>query len=821
MKWSSLTRDSAPITHITAISRVIVITAVFFALLSFPFATAQEPTEEGAAWSGDDYSSPQPYSDSQFLATSDPSQWDYSQPALYENFAEIPLNQYEKIQWDRFEFGNAKFSMDNVPWDNYDSFPSSFHSSLAQSTEGLDKYCSSFGHGGCTFDFDAAAVAGITFDGNGLSSAAGYAELQRFPPGTSYTVDEQGVMIITPPRSVQAAGAYPSEWREGKVPALGKDTIAVIDLRSPDPRNKFRIGDTEIDGFFNYNLVGTEEWSITPGQMVRIKNIEVEVPFSQPSVIVYGIGDNALERNLRWLEGQEDGIQQIYTKLQEGKDHAVPRAVYFGDEVFIASDVVEGREPTYTVRFRRENPYVAINRARYGEQLHDDVLEISPLHGAFILERRSTLEVLRSPSATIAGNVRMRNGHRQINVEEGHVFSTAVVYEQQSDSVPMDIAIRMQDYAVPAYAETANSKGEKLGNTITIREEHKVDFDGTSHFSVSVDPNRVMSLGEDSFEVLDELKGTNVKDPFLIVVTPAKSNRPEEHNAIREATELLQANLGPDVYPITIELENAGFDIESVSSSEQDRRLEIHQRALNRLQDEKSLGKYNFRVIGHSAASFSVFGSRIERQGVATAGIEDIQGGLPYDRQVSFSEKHIPRLLGCSIADEEVNGWGSRFVDEKVQTGEYIEVSADSLSDDIRYGCQAASNVYGCMLEKSGADVLVLPTGVTALGERAARERNANTAIQANSRPVETLLTLKLEEGKTGPIVTEASVPFQSFPLMTAVHIAQAQPENRQKPLEELVVAVQDTVHFPNCRVAREAEALVQDAYGFGVRYQC
>jgi hypothetical protein len=594
--------------------KVLFFLSIFFVILSTSIVIAECPPDCDYAnpdvytfgtesYNVDIYSYADSYSNPDFLANSDASQWDYSSADMYANFANIPADQYGEIDWGQFNFNSPKFNFGSVKWDQVQDSPN-FHQSIAHNTKGgLDKYMAEYGLTSDTFSMQGTSTEKISFGDGAISTKSGSVTFAEHSDAKFIVKDDGEIRVIYS----STVNVDTSTFSEG--------TSGTFIFPSDGDASTIQTGEREVpvDGRLIYQ---DGIWHIPPGETSTINGLAItnNQGYASP---VYGVGSNEfaeLERSGNYREIQ----QKISADIGGG-------AVYVGENTFIVArdcDVCDStrlREPTVEVKVTSENTYgIEVKNSgddarvelvpygdgpRHGAQEYNDHLVISAIDGGFIYTR--------DEGAAVYGNVDLENGHREVTFDDGSVYSKAAQYGAITlGSVPMEIAVYRNDGTNP-------NSDIGLSNVVTFGDNQNVHMGEPpiSHFSVIIDPYKLIDRGDpdelrqgEAVTVTNELALSGAKKPFLIVTTPETD--PAILQVYGDTAELYERNAPSGMIPMIIEMEgdqNAQiqaneFFFSDVVDTRSDGSLVATQSALY---SSSGLNpKVELKIIGHSNSEF-------------------------------------------------------------------------------------------------------------------------------------------------------------------------------------------------------------------------
>lgn len=782
----------------------------------------------------------------EYIDYGNPEDWSedvYESKELYENFEQIPPEKYDQIAWEDFDFSREEFDFHHITWD-LDSLPSEFHISLASSEVGLRKYITTFGDERQIIDIEVEGQERIFFDGKGMGTdREHYIRLEDYPSNTLFRAMPDGTIRVSL-RQQQIRGEWTGvDLDLSDAQRFDQNTQAVFffgedmghTIRTLDGR------DVPVEGELIYF---GNEFSLAPNKQAKVNNVRISNSDSFHQATIYGIGTGSSSRDYLNLE-TENGHRDIYNSLMGEKLEVTKSALFLGRDSFVAArdceycTSYEFLTPNMNLGFEKDNPYIDIyekgdNRILgfIGEgQIYDDLLEIDPLDGGFIWadQRGSSI-----------GSIEMQNGHRELGIIDGNIFSSILVQELESDSVSMEIELFDKEFNNP-YEGVLNDQGEELSNTLKIKNDHKIDFGKTSHFSIAVDPQRVLGMEEGTLEVLNNIKGSNVKEPFIIIGTPGDTELEERH--IRAAVEIQAKNLPREYYPVPLYLDHPHVVDENYAelrSDEHFNRVGTYERLLQELSESpehSSFGyseeeKYDFLVVGHSSLSHDpVRGHQVTMTYAGTRERLTLEDRTQDKRIVEFANpEDQDRILGCSIAEQEMNRLRSEYLTPRVEeTEEYSLVTLEEWMEigqreDMvevfrRCGTSPLEINPDCVIRETEYDIFYSErTNLYYPSTEVRRSMNDYVIERARDPEISSFYQFAVRHGHPSP-----SIKAELAPLFSAIDALQtSREEYRNRPMRDLLVGIEEHITFPDCEIRDYALEVIKEGYpGLDLQYRC
>lgn len=536
----------------------------------------------------------------------------YQHPAFASNLKRVPASKYNEVKWEGVDFQKIRFN--DVDWNA--QLPPSFHQTLAQNQNGLNSYCREQSKGTCNIHVDSGEVGNVIFTGKGMILGEYGVELKHYPSGTRYEVVDGRIVV----QIVAGQVALPAR--------LGSDVVRIVatrDLIIAFPNAKQGELKT-VQGTLEYN---NGEWSV-PSKSSAIIN-KVEITTFDDKTIIHGLdGKSSAFSDFEPKPGEQS------EKLQDMHASFDKNIIYFGKEKILAvgsrCDSCPLSTKTVTLDFQPGNPYITIKEGGESlyEQAHDDRLTITPISGGAVWNGKDEL--------IISGRVRMQNGVQEIIFNNGGVYAKAVLEHEDSlffDSVPMTVRFfdeLMNDPYLDEHKQRLrDEQGKLIENSIQIHEDNYIEFGNVEYFALEVDPHHLLIDTETGFKLVNNI--ARFTQPVIIAETPIK--KPEEQPYFDAAAQILKENIKG--LPVIARLRNP----EDLTSVEGRQVFDANSQFLEAIEFEAAQSKLARRG-GISSEQVIIGHNEMRGSGIAyvTPTKETTQDFVCFEK-----------LIGCSLGD--------------------------------------------------------------------------------------------------------------------------------------------------------------------------
>ncbi len=698
-------------------------------------------------------------------------------PAFLFHLKRVPGSKYGEVKWDNVDFTKIHFK--DVDWNA--QLPRSFHQTLAKKPDALNRYCREQSGKQCGITVDGGDVGSVVFTGRGLKVAGYSAELKHYPSGALFEVVDGKIIVHMPQNQMLSSGG------------LGSDTVRIVADTDFDIVTAGEKEPKKVKGVLEYR---NGEWFIPEGKRATINKVEV---IATKRTRIYGLGNTDEDNVFREMEKGFDvrlgdsGL--IHSFIKENM-------VFFGRERILA---VGGRcdgcpvtEETVTLNFiPGQNPYFKkmnlAGKSPYN-QLYDDLLSITPVHGGAVWNGQDEL--------LVSGKVRMQNGVHEILFDNGGVYAKAVIEDKKvaHDTVPMKVRFykaEMRDdnsmMALNPYIDETgqpmkDKNGKQIENMIEIHENNYIEFGNVEYFALSVDPHHLLKDTKKGFKLVNNI--ARFTKPLIIVETPVKEKWEQEYF---DATAQILADNVKGI-PIIVRLENPK------TKEERKEFLLSHSNLFEAIDEEAKRNKVTNSleprseqvIIGHNTL-------RETGTGVIMPIRDEVKDVLCWDK-----------LLGCALAYQRRNEIYQEIIDIGIRGG---EIGGKMYQPFLKEGTVVEDD------KVVGGDVYSYPDGNFKLN-RPEGYKKIDQAMQDRLRQDD---VQGLYDG--GYRYTTYEFVLEIWPNKAPLHAALRavilnNPELGKKSAKEILLSPEmQRIKFSLCKYAKEASVFASKATGQTVVY--